>query len=273
LIVTAETARTGYDRALFPHWLDVNGTGCTTRQDMLFATVIGFPQVDVFDRCVIVEGDWYSVYDGITHAGQPGDLDVDHVVALAEAWDSGAWAWSDTTRRRFANDPDNLLVVTASSNRSKADRDVGEWRPVRRDAWCLTATITVRVKVRYGLTADEREAQALTDMLATCDEPGTLTTPVPATVVSPAPPVATTPTTSTPTPSASTTTIAGSSRDCIDVNTATETELQAIIHIGPSRAADIVRLRPFQSVADLDRVPGIGASRLQDIVEQGLVCP
>ena len=267
LLVAEEAPRRGYDRALFPHWLDLDGNGCTTRQDLLRASVIGFPQVDLFDSCVIVEGDWFSVYDGVTHEGQPGDVDVDHVVALAEAWDSGAWAWDEATRRRFANDPDNLLVVTASSNRSKSDHDLATWRPAQRDAWCLTATITVQVKRRYGLSVDIAEVRALRELLSTCDQAGSLVPPstvsapvtVPATASTPA-------STRVPAPSAV-------SAPCIDLNTASEGELQAIVHIGPQRASEIIRLRPFGSVADLDRVTGIGAARLADIVDQGLVCP
>lgn len=270
LQVEAEAPRTGYDRDLFPHWSDLDGNGCTTRQDMLFATVIGFPQVDLFDRCVIVEGDWYSVYDGVLHAGQPGDVDVDHVVALAEAWDSGAWAWDQAERRRFANDRDNLLVVTASSNRSKSDRDVGEWRPTRRDSWCLTARITVAIKTRYRLTVDATEARALRDMLTTCSEPGAITSPAAASTVPPVSQASSTTAVPTPTSVVPATTPAGS---CVDLDTASTTELERIIHIGPARAAQIVSLRPFASVDDLLRVDGIGPSRLRDIVEQGLVCP
>lgn len=267
LVEVAEPARVGYQRALFPHWQDVNGSGCTTRQDMLFASVIGFPQVDLFDRCVIVEGDWYSIYDGVLHAGQPGDLDVDHVVALAEAWDSGAWAWSESRRRAFANDPDNLLVVTASSNRSKSDSDLAQWRPPRRDAWCLTAQITVQVKHRYQLAVDPAEARAIRDMLGTCtDQPAVPSSATTAPVVAPTvPPPAPTPTSTVPS--------ASPQGPCIDLNTASITELDRIVHIGPSRAQQIVDLRPFASVDELVRVDGIGAARLGDIVAQGLVCP
>jgi len=263
LTVEAEPPRVGYQRSLFPHWRDVNGTGCNARQDALFASVIGFPQVDLFDRCVIVEGDWLSIYDGVLHQGAPGDVDVDHVVALAEAWDSGAWNWDESTRRGFANDPDNLLVVTASSNRSKADRDVGEWRPQRRDAWCQTAQITVRIKHRYRLTVDVAEHRALRDMLATCTTSSGAADATSAPVPAPVTTVVATTVVSAPAPSG----------PCVDLNSATVDQLDDIVHIGPARAADIVRLRPFSSVDDLVRVPGISSARLRDIVAQGLVCP
>lgn len=255
LTVAPEPPRTGYERRLFPHWHDVNGSGCTARQDALLAQVIGFPQIDSFNPCFIVEGDWYSVYDGVLHQGAPGDVDVDHVVALAEAWDSGAWAWDQAMRRQFANDLDNLLVVTAASNRTKGDRDVGQWRPPRRQAWCLTATITVRVKYRYDLSVDAAEAQALREMLATCSDT-TASVPVPVPVVPP--------------PSSAVTTVGVG---CVDLNTASLDELQRLRHIGEERARHIVELRPFSSVNDLVRVRGIGLERVGDIVAEGLVCP
>lgn len=263
LTVEAEPPRVGYERSLFPHWRDVNGTGCTAREDALFASVIGFPQVDLFDRCVIVEGDWLSIYDGVLHEGAPGDVDVDHVVALAEAWDSGARNWDESTRRRFANDADNLLVVSASSNRSKSDRDVGEWRPQRRDSWCQTAQITVTIKHRYRLSVDAAELGGLRDMLATCTTSALGPAPGPAPGITVAP-IVVVPTTVVAAPAPS--------GPCVDINTATVEQLDAIVHIGPARAADIVRLRPFSSVNDLVRVSGIGEARLRDIVAQGLVC-
>lgn len=272
LPVAAEGSRAGYDRDLFDHWDDTNGSGCDARQDTLFAQVIGFPQVDLFDRCVIVEGDWYSVYDGVTHSGSPSELDVDHVVALAEAWDSGAAAWSPTLRRTFANDSTNLIAVTASSNRSKSDRDVAEWTPPARSSWCLTASITVAVKARYSLTVDPAERDALERMIGTCGdadqvELGDLGS-IPVTTIAP---VTTTASTAAPTttPPAET---APPTDSCIDINSASIDELDRIIHVGESRAADIIALRPFGSVSDLTRVSGISDGRLADIVAQGLAC-
>jgi hypothetical protein len=94
----------------------------------LIAQALGPPQRDPF-RCFVIGGDWYSPFDGVHHSGSASELDVDHVVAHAEAWDSGAWAWTTEQRRQFANDPINLVVVTASANRAKADLDAGQWPP------------------------------------------------------------------------------------------------------------------------------------------------
>jgi DNA uptake protein ComE-like DNA-binding protein len=271
LTVAVETARSGYDRDLFPHWSDTNDSGCDARQDTLAAQVIGLPQVDLFDRCVIVEGDWYSIYDGVTHAGAPSELDVDHVVSLAEAWDSGASTWSRDRRRAFANDPRNLIAVTASSNRSKGDRDLGEWRPAQRSAWCVTATMTVETKAAYGLSVDPAERDAISTMLASCGGADQVTIGR-APAVAPPPAVATTaaPTTAAPAPAPPPAEEAAPG--CVDINAAGVSELERIIHIGPARATEMLSLRPFTSVADMDRITGIGTGRLADIVAEGLAC-
>ncbi len=85
-------------------------------------------------------GGWLSVYDGVRTA-ESSELDVDHTVALAEAWISGADRWDDARRRDFANDltPGALRAVTASVNRSKSDRDPAEWQPPDRSSWCTFA--------------------------------------------------------------------------------------------------------------------------------------
>jgi len=116
-----------------------------------------------------VAGDWFSPYDGIS-ASSPADLEVDHVVALAEAWDSGAAAWNAEQRRAFANDLDEpaaLIAVPSASNQAKSDHDPAQWQPHREDR-CRYADAWATVKVKWDLAADEREVGALRDMLAGC---------------------------------------------------------------------------------------------------------
>jgi hypothetical protein len=120
---------------------DSDGDRCDTREEVLITESRTPAQVDPYG-CKVVAGDWFSIYDGVV-TDQPGDLDIDHVVALAEAWDSGAASWDTNRRRAFANDLDEpaaLIAVTASSNRSKRDEDPAEWRPPRREASCQAAT-------------------------------------------------------------------------------------------------------------------------------------
>ncbi len=163
LVVAPESPDAGYERDLFPHWDDADGDGCDTRCEVLAAErrtdLPGLPG-----------GGWSSLYDGVV-TGEPGDLDVDHVVALAEAWRSGAAGWDAARREAFANElatPGELVAVTAAANRSKGDRDPAAWRPPYQAAWCPFATSWVTTKVRWGLTADPAEAAALRSMLAGC---------------------------------------------------------------------------------------------------------
>ena len=169
LRVAPEASRAGYSRDLFRHWVDADGDRCDTREEVLIFESRTPAQVDPYG-CKVLAGDWFSAYDGVT-TDQPGDFDIDHVVALAEAWDSGAAGWDAARRQAFANDLDEpaaLIAVTASSNRSKSDEDPAEWKPPRREAWCAFATDWTTVKVKWDLTADQAEVATLREMLKTC---------------------------------------------------------------------------------------------------------
>ena len=125
--------KTGYSRSLFKHWTDANGNGCDTREEVLIAESQSKPQVDAYG-CKVIEGDWLSPYDNVMHTN-PSDLDIDHMVPLKEAWDSGAWNWTAAQRQTFANDlsdPRALIAVTAGQNRSKSDRDPSNWIPPQK---------------------------------------------------------------------------------------------------------------------------------------------
>lgn len=169
LRVAPEVARAGYQTKLFRHWIDADGDRCDTREEVLIAESTTPAQVDP-TGCKVIAGDWFSVYDGRTFTDQ-SELDIDHVVALAEAWDSGAAGWDDARRTAFANDLDHpaaLVAVSTSSNRSKGDLDPAQWKPTREAAWCQYARDWVAVKVAWGLTADENEVDDLRVMLRTC---------------------------------------------------------------------------------------------------------
>ncbi len=90
LVAEAER-REGYDREVFRHWVDADGGGCDTRQEVLIRDAQSAPQMDPDRRCKVVGGVWVSLYDG-RRVEQPSQLDIDHVVPLAEAWESGAWS-------------------------------------------------------------------------------------------------------------------------------------------------------------------------------------
>ena len=165
LVMTADQIG-GYSRNLFKHWIDVDKDGCNTRYEVLIAEAIVKPKVGA--RCYLTGGKWRSPYDGKVFTNPTG-LDIDHMVPLAEAWRSGAWAWTAAQRMDFANDLDDsrsLLAVTASLNRSKGDRDVAAWLPIK--AQCNYISNWIAVKWRFDLTVDPNEGEFLQDKITAC---------------------------------------------------------------------------------------------------------
>ena len=165
LVMTADQIG-GYSRNLFKHWIDVDKDGCNTRYEVLIAEAIVKPKVGA--RCYLTGGKWRSPYDGKVFTNPTG-LDIDHMVPLAEAWRSGAWAWTAAQRMDFANDLDDsrsLLAVTASLNRSKGDRDVAAWLPIK--AQCNYISNWIAVKWRFDLTVDPVEGEFLQNKITDC---------------------------------------------------------------------------------------------------------
>jgi len=160
----------GYDRALFEHWRDIDGDGCDSRDQVLKRDSISLPQVDPVN-CNVIAGDWVSPYDGAKWTN-PSDIDIDHVIALKEAWDSGAWAWSAAQRKAFANDTSDsrtLLAVTDSVNQSKSDKDPSNWLPPLQSYTCTYLGNWIAVKVRWSLSMDSSEFGRIKNLLqSTC---------------------------------------------------------------------------------------------------------
>ncbi|MFF5972199.1 HNH endonuclease family protein [Streptomyces sp. NPDC012769] len=162
-IPVADESRTGYERTKFKHWnagLD-RGDGCHTRNEVLLTEATEAPTVVV--GCKLSGGEWLSYYDE-QEVTDPAALDIDHMVPLAEAWDSGASAWDAKRREAYANDQDaatSLVAVTARTNRSKADQDPSEWMPPAPSATCRYLGEWVATKLRWGLTADQAEIDAI----------------------------------------------------------------------------------------------------------------
>ena len=159
--------KSGYRRSLFVHWSDLDGNGCDTREEVLKRDSISKPQIDPY-RCYVVAGDWYSKYDGKTLSDR-SDVDIDHVVALKEAWDSGAWAWSMSQRQAFANDLTDrrtLIAVTDRVNASKSDKDPSNWMPPLKSYWCTYLGDWISVKARWGLSMDQSEFGRIKNLLA-----------------------------------------------------------------------------------------------------------
>ena len=165
LTVRADGSITGYSRDLFPHWHIVSGT-CDTRETVLKRDGSG---VVTNSSCSATSGSWYSPYDGATWTAS-SDVDIDHVVPLANAWRTGASGWTTARRESFANDLSNpqLIAVTYNVNQSKGDQSPATWKPPRTAYWCTYAKNWIVVKRQWQLTVTEAEKTALKDMLGTC---------------------------------------------------------------------------------------------------------
>ncbi|MEV4758916.1 HNH endonuclease family protein [Micromonospora sp. NPDC049559] len=164
LTVAKAASMKGYSRDRFPHWRET-GKNCDVRDSVLQRDGTGIK----LSGCNVVGGRWTSAYDKGTFT-DPSDVDIDHMVPLANAWRSGADRWDDSKRGDFANDltRPQLLAVSASSNRSKGDQDPSQWKPPNRDYWCKYAEDWVTVKHYWRLSVTEAEKSALEEMLAAC---------------------------------------------------------------------------------------------------------
>lgn len=171
LTVKGRAPLTGYSRDAFgPAWYDTDGNGCDTRSDILRRDLA---DVVTSGECAVTGGILNpDPYTGqvIDYAEAAGELEVDHVVALADAWQKGAAAWEEATRVAFANDPLNLLLVNASANRSKRAGDAATWLPPERDYRCAYVARQVAVKVKYQLWVTAAEKAAMERVLATCPD-------------------------------------------------------------------------------------------------------
>ncbi|RBM16873.1 HNH endonuclease [Streptomyces sp. PT12] len=164
LTVADERSMTGYSRDRFPHWSSQDG--CTVRQEVLRRDG---EDVVTNDDCQPTSGSWYSAYDGETYT-DPADVDIDHVVPLANAWRSGADAWTDERREAFANDLEGpqLIAVGDRVNQSKGDQSPDQWLPPVEAYGCDYARAWVAVKAAYELNVTEPERQELDALLDTC---------------------------------------------------------------------------------------------------------
>jgi hypothetical protein len=121
--------------------------------------------------CSLSGGSWYSAYHGLSFTDL-ADVSIDHVVALAEAWDSGASAWTPERRERFANDlgvPWTLIGVSMRSNDGKSDLDPADWLPAVAGDRCSYLADWLAIKVRWGLAVDQREHDAIASLAGPCE--------------------------------------------------------------------------------------------------------
>lgn len=173
LAVKGRAPRTGYDRDAFgPAWADVDRNGCDTRNDVLARDLVDVAFEPGTHDCVVLTGTLDDPYSGTTIAFERGpdsaDVQIDHVVALSDAWQKGAQQWDAERRRQFANDPANLLAVDGPTNAAKGDGDAATWLPPSTGYRCAYVVRQVRVKAAYGLWVTVAERDAMDRTLDGC---------------------------------------------------------------------------------------------------------
>lgn len=168
LPVKGRAPLTGYDRDAFgTPWKDVDRNGCDTRNDILRRDLV---QKTILPDCTVARGILRDPYTRMTirHVAGRSTIDIDHVVSLSDAWQKGAFRWSETARTIFANDPLNLLAVDYSANRQKADADAATWLPPNKAYRCAFVARQVAVKAKYRMWVTAAEKAAIAGVLARC---------------------------------------------------------------------------------------------------------
>ena len=174
LQVKGRAPKTGYTRDQFgPAWKDLDSNGCDTRNDILKRDLKSIAYKGVGEDCVILSGVLTDPYSGETinflrGVATSSAIQIDHVVALSNAWQTGAFKLTLAQRTAFANDPSNLLAVKGKLNSQKGDGDAATWLPPRKGYRCEYVTKQVMVKAKYGLWLTAPEKAAILKILKTC---------------------------------------------------------------------------------------------------------
>ncbi|SHL32691.1 Protein of unknown function [Pseudonocardia thermophila] len=173
LPVKGRAPRTGYSRDLFgAAWTDIDRNGCDQRNDILRRDLVGVVTMPGTRDCVVKSGILYDRYTGRTISFERGprsaEVQIDHIVALSDAWQKGAQQLSPEQRLSLANDPLNLVAVDGPTNQGKGDSDAASWLPPNKVARCWYVARQIAVKQRYQLWVTTAERAAMEEVLATC---------------------------------------------------------------------------------------------------------
>ncbi len=170
LEVKGRAAKTGYTRSQFPHWSDPDRNGCDARNDTLKRDLTDVTYKEGTRDCKVIAGQLLDPFSGKVIIFSPTKvvIDIDHVVALSNAWQTGAAYFDKTVRTQIANDPLNLLAVDSKLNRQKGDGDAATWLPPSKSFRCAYVARQVAVKAKYKLWVSEPEKVAITKILSSC---------------------------------------------------------------------------------------------------------
>ena len=172
--VKGRAPKTGYGRNQFgPQWSDVDRNGCDTRNDILKRDLTAVVFREKTRDCVVERGVLQDRYSGQIIEFQRGEktsalVQIDHVVALSNAWQTGIFQSTLKIRTNFANDPLNLMAVKGSLNSQKGDGDAATWLPPNKAFRCEYVTRQIQVKVKYGLWVTKAEKEAMSRVISAC---------------------------------------------------------------------------------------------------------
>lgn len=148
-----------YLRSDWEHWTDKDKDCQNTRQEILIERSL--VKVSLNKKgCKVVQGKWMDYYHPEEHI-HAKNIDIDHLIPLKHAHDSGAFQWSKDEKKQFANDPDNLVITNRSYNRMKGAKTIAEWLPVNKERACRYIKDWVRIKKKYNLTLQESEKNTI----------------------------------------------------------------------------------------------------------------
>jgi hypothetical protein len=174
LSVQGRGPKTGYAREAFgARWSDVDRNGCDTRNDVLNRDLGAKEWRPGTHECVVVAGVLHDPYTGrrLPFTKEHAEaVQIDHVVALSDAWQKGAAQWDARRRLAFANDPLNLLAVDGPTNSRKSDGDAATWLPPQRSFRCRYVARMVAVKAKWHLSVTPAEHDAIARVLTRCPE-------------------------------------------------------------------------------------------------------
>ena len=174
LAVKGRAPKTGYDRdALFGDWADPDGNGCDARNDVLARDLTNKVFGTGSDRCLVLSGTLIDPYSGkkidfMRGQGTSTLVPIDHVVAVSDAWQKGAFKWDATKRINFYNDPLNLMATQRSLNSQKKDGDAATWLPPLKSYRCAYVAQQIAVKAKYGIWVTKAEKEAMVRILTAC---------------------------------------------------------------------------------------------------------